>query len=123
IIVTIVAAISKQEIPKKLELPKEDVKGEDFIDVPRFPGSVRINYENCSESVSVKYLASANITAVTEYYVIELPAKGWALEGMTVGGNKTEIYATKMKLGYVVVEIESSNNGFTYIDILFILYH
>lgn len=125
IIVSIVAAKSKQESLKELELPKEDVEGEDLTYVPRFPGSIRIAYENYSESVFIEYLAAANIITVTEYYAIELPAKGWVLEGMTVYDNRTEIYATKMKLGFVTVEIESSKDydGYTHIGVLFTLQH
>lgn len=125
IIVSIVVAKSKQELPKELEPPKADVEGEDLTYVPRFPSSIRIAYENYSESVFIEYLAPANITTVTEYYVIELQAMGWALEGMTVYDNKTEIYAAKTKWGFVTVEIEISKyyDGYTQIDVSFTLYH
>lgn len=125
IIVSIVVAKSKEETPKELELPKEDVAGGDLTDVPRFPSSVRTIYENYSESISIEYLASANITAVTEYYAIELPANGWVFEGMVVGGIKTEIYATKMKRGSVTINIENSDgyNGYVNIEVIFMPYY
>ncbi|MGB9841275.1 MAG: hypothetical protein ACPLKZ_00965 [Candidatus Bathyarchaeales archaeon] len=121
IIVSIVAAKSKQEALKELELPKEDVEGEDLTDVPRFPGSIRIAYESCSESVYIEYLTSANVTAITEYYATELPAKGWALEGLTACDDKTEICAIKVKMGFVTVEIEGSNyyEDYARISVLF----
>ncbi|MEM2080791.1 MAG: hypothetical protein QXP44_06415 [Candidatus Bathyarchaeia archaeon] len=125
IIASIVVAKSKEETPKELELPKEDVAGEDLTDVPRFPSSVRTIYENYSESVSIEYLASANITAVTEYYAIELPANGWVLEGMVVGGIKTEIYAAKMERGFVTINIEDSDgyNGYVNVEVIFTPYY
>lgn len=125
VIISIIAAKSKEDLPKEPELPKEDVEGEDLKDVPRFAGSIRTTYENYSESVSIEYLTSANITTVTEHYATELPAKGWTLEGMTVDDNKTAIYATKMKWGFVTVNIEKSTyyDGYTHIDVLFIPHH
>ncbi len=121
IIVSIVATKSKEAPLKEPELPKEDVEGEDLIDVPRFSGSIRIAYEPYSESVSIAYLTSANITTVTEFYAVKLPTNGWALEGMTAEGKKTEIYATKMKRGFVTINIENSKdyNGYVNIEVVF----
>jgi len=125
IIVSIVATKSREEPLKEPELPKEDVEGEDLIDVPRFSGSIRITYENYSESVSIKYLTSANITTVTEFYAVKLPTNGWTLEGMTAEGKKTEIYATKMKRGIVTINIGNSNeyNGYVNIEVVFTPYY
>ncbi len=124
IVISIVAAKSKGDLAKELAPPKDDVDGEDLADVPRFTGSIRITYENYSD-VSIKYLTSANITVVTDFYASELPAKGWKLEGMTASDKKAEIYATKMKRGFVTVNIENSKDydGYTSIEVLFNPYH
>lgn len=124
VIVSIVIAKPKTDIAKEPSPPKDDVEGEDLAEIPRFPGSIRITYESSvsvSVSVSIEYLTPANMTTVTEFYASELLARGWAIEGMTFSGNKTEIYATKPKGGFVTVNIENSKDydGYTNIELLF----
>ncbi len=69
-------------IPEVTGPPTSDVKGEDISDLPRYPGSIRVNYWRMSfgdggEKLTVIYVTSASIDEVLSFYQKELPVNGW----------------------------------------------
>jgi len=63
------------------ELPDEDVVGEDLLALPRFPGSVRTDYEVALDEhyrlIVTEYLAAAEIDEVLAYYQGVIATQGW----------------------------------------------
>jgi hypothetical protein len=61
---------ASQSVPTSL--PSEDVSGEDISSLPRYPGSVRVEYELVEEdgltTTSARYLTTDNLDAVRGFY-------------------------------------------------------
>jgi hypothetical protein len=64
-----------------VRIPSEDVPGDDISGLPRYPGSVRVEYERGQRAglamVRVRYLARDGLDAVRGYYRGVFRAKGW----------------------------------------------
>jgi hypothetical protein len=69
-------------------LPQEDVSGSDFLDVPRYPGAVRVywsdGYSRDNAWISPPrpfniYAVNADIRDVINFYTMEMNAHGWVL--------------------------------------------
>jgi hypothetical protein len=62
-------------------LPAEDVPGKDIPDLPRYPGSVRIEYEHENQEVlrftRVRYLSQARVDVIRGFYRGVFRAEGW----------------------------------------------
>jgi hypothetical protein len=62
-------------------LPAEDVPGKDIPDLPRYPGSVRIEYEHEDQEVlrftRVRYLSQARVDVIRGFYRGVFRAEGW----------------------------------------------
>ena len=58
-------------------IPFEDVLGNDYPDVPRFPGCVRVRWMDLLGDYSVKYLVPADNEKVKEFYEKALVEFGW----------------------------------------------
>jgi hypothetical protein len=91
-------------------LPKADVPGEDFSDLPRYPGSVRVEYQRrVTEGVLVlvdtEYVASAELTDVREFYRGVFQSEGWTVAGFDVSEGEWDFFATKAEKE-TVIEIE-----------------
>jgi hypothetical protein len=62
-------------------LPASDAPGEDLVTLPRYPGSVRSDYEVALDDtyrlIVTEYLASAGIEEVRAFYQGVITAHGW----------------------------------------------
>ena len=72
----------KEVTPEEVGPPTSDVQGEDFADLPRYPGSVRVSYVSMSfgdagRVSTVGYITSASFDEVVDFYEEKLPANGW----------------------------------------------
>lgn len=59
-------------------LPAQDVGGQDFADIPRFPGMVRVAYSLAGQKKTVAYQARAEFGQVVAFYVREMAQRGFA---------------------------------------------
>jgi hypothetical protein len=63
------------------QLPAADVAGEDLLALPRFPGSVRTDYEVALDEryrlIVTEYLAEADIDRVLAFYQGVIATQGW----------------------------------------------
>jgi hypothetical protein len=59
-------------------LPAEDVGGQDFADIPRFPGMVRVAYHLAGQKRTVAYQVRAGFGQVVAFYVREMAQRGFA---------------------------------------------
>jgi hypothetical protein len=104
-------------------LPKADVPGEDFSDLPRYPGSVRTKYERRVSTaglilVDSEYVASARLADVREFYRGVFRTEGWTEAGLDVSEGEWDFLTTKgdreavieieMRSGLVETEVEVS---------------
>jgi hypothetical protein len=104
-------------------LPKADVPGEDFSDLPRYPGSVRTKYERRVSTaglilVDTEYVASASLSDVREFYRGVFRTEGWTEAGLDVTEGEWDFLITKadreavieieMRRGLVETEVEVS---------------
>jgi hypothetical protein len=104
-------------------LPKADVPGEDFSDLPRYPGSVRTKYERRVSNAGIilfdtEYVASAELADVREFYRGVFRSEGWTVAGIDVTEGEWDFLVTKgvrealieieIREGLVETEIEVS---------------
>lgn len=78
-----VAIVSRNE-----EVPLHDVPGADIRDLPRFPGSTRVEYRQESVDGSleteVEYLVSGRLDTVHDYYRVVFAEEGWSVADLGV---------------------------------------
>jgi hypothetical protein len=64
-------------------VPKLDVPGEDIADLPRYPGSTRVEYRQTTEeylvSTEVEYVMAAEVGAVHDFYREVFHAEEWTV--------------------------------------------
>jgi hypothetical protein len=116
-------AISNTTPKPDATLPKADVPGEDFSDLPRYPGSVRTKYERRVSKAGLilfdtEYVASARLADVREFYRGVFRTEGWHEVGLDVSEGEWDFLATKgdreavieieIRRGLVETEIEVS---------------
>lgn len=117
------SAISNTTTKPDASLPKADVPGEDFSDLPRYPSSVRIKYERRVSKVGLvlvdtEYVASAKLADVREFYRGVFRTEGWHEAGLDVSEGEWDFLVTKgdreavieieIRRGLVETEIEVS---------------
>jgi hypothetical protein len=97
------------EIPPVDAVPVDDVPGEDVPGVPRYPGAVRVRYENhLLEDVrvwEVDYLAEGRLHETGSFYRQRLDENGWVLEGTNFDAGELDMRAHRGNVA-AVVEIE-----------------
>jgi hypothetical protein len=91
-------------------LPKADVPGEDFSDLPRYPGSVRTKYERRVSKAGIilfdtEYVASAELADVRAFYRGVFRSEGWTVAGLDVTEGEWDFLVTK-GVREAVIEIE-----------------
>jgi hypothetical protein len=91
-------------------LPKADVPGEDFSDLPRYPGSVRTKYERRVSTaglilIDTEYVASAELAEVRAFYRGVFRSEGWTVAGLDVTEGEWDFLVTK-GAREAVIEIE-----------------
>ena len=58
--------------------PKTDVQGKDISDIPRYPGSIRMSYEEDEGDYYIDYYISGNkASEVSSFYSDKMPQYGW----------------------------------------------
>jgi len=117
------SAISNTTTKPDASLPKADVPGEDFSDLPRYPGSVRTKYERHVSKVGLvlvdtEYVASARLSDVREFYRGVFRSAGWTVASLDVSEGEWDFLVTKgareaviemeIREGLVETEIEVS---------------
>jgi hypothetical protein len=117
------SAISNTTTKPDASLPKADVPGEDFSDLPRYPGSVRTKYERHVSKVGLvlvdtEYVASARLSDVREFYRGVFRSEGWTVASLDVSEGEWDFLVTKgareavieieIREGLVETEIEMS---------------
>jgi hypothetical protein len=117
------SAISNTTAKPDASLPKADVPGEDFSDLPRYPGSVRTKYERRVSTaglvlVDTEYVASAELAEVREFYRGVFRSEGWTVASLDVSEGEWDFLVTKgdreavieieLREGLVETEIEVS---------------
>jgi hypothetical protein len=104
------SAISNTTTKPDASLPKADVPGEDFSDLPRYPGSVRTKYERRVSKaglvlVDTEYVASAELGDVREFYRGVFRSEGWTVASLDVSEGEWDFLVTKGNRE-AVIEIE-----------------
>jgi hypothetical protein len=117
------SAISHTTAKPDATLPKADVPGEDFSDLPRYPGSVRVKYERRVSKVGLvlidtEYVASARLGDVRQFYRGVFRSEGWTVASLDVSEGEWDFLVTKgdreavieieIRKGLVETEIEVS---------------
>jgi hypothetical protein len=115
--------ISNTTVKPDASLPKADMPGEDFSDLPRYPGSVRTKYERHVSNaglvlVDTEYVASARLGNVREFYRGVFRSGGWTVASLDVTEGEWDFLVTKgdreavieieIRKGLVETEIEVS---------------
>ncbi|MFB0500533.1 MAG: hypothetical protein ACETWO_04600 [Candidatus Hadarchaeaceae archaeon] len=109
----------------------EDASGKDLPDVPRYPGSTRINYDELEEEniINVCYISTASFDEVVDFYKLELPKHGWVFESQVVPTgtfpenssveslNIIRLHFTKAEEA-VLLDIDGTASAFTAITII-----
>jgi len=75
-------------------IPTSDITGEEISDIPRYPDSTRITYEENFPTqgyIMVVYVTSDGIDPVLDFYKAQLPAHGWSYISKTTD----QVSATK----------------------------
>jgi hypothetical protein len=104
------SAISTTTAKSDASLPKADVPGEDFSDLPRYPGSVRTKYERRVSKAGfilfdTEYVASAELAVVREFYRGVFRSEGWTVASLDVSEGEWDFLLTK-GVREAVIEIE-----------------
>jgi hypothetical protein len=117
------SAISNTTTKPDASLPKADVPGEDFSDLPRYPGSIRTKYERRVSKaglvlVDTEYVASAELGDVRGFYRRVFRSEGWTVASLDVSegewdflvtkGNREAVIEIEIRKGLVETEIEVS---------------
>lgn len=110
-------ATTEEEKPRQ-----SDVEGSDIEDVPRYPGSVRVDYvrhETDTEiEISIKYVAEATFDEAMEFYEEALPDNGWTIQETVHADDQGGIKANKgSKIVLIRWETNSDYEGYLDIEI------
>src|SRR5215217_1916145 len=94
------SAISHTTAKPDATLPRADVPGEDFSDLPRYPGSVRIEYQQRVSKaglvvIDADYVASARLDDVRKFYRGAFRSEGWTVAGFDVSEGEWDFFLTK----------------------------
>jgi hypothetical protein len=101
------------------ELPAADVAGEDLARLPRYPGSVRTEYEISRDDrvrrAAVEYLADATLDDVRSFYQGVMAEHGWERADIAYSGGEWT-YVLVDGMSEALVELEVSG-GLVEIDL------
>ena len=92
------------------KMPDSDVAGTDLTDVPRYPNSIRFNYQK-SEAMNytqIQYKVKATSDEILNYYKKQMPSLGWTLISSE---NKSLSYSKE--LNQVSITVNDTVNSIT----------
>ena len=94
------SAVSTTTAESDVTLPRADVPGEDFSDLPRYPGSVRVEYQRRVSKaglvlIDADYVASARLDDVRKFYRGAFRSEGWTVAGFDVSEGEWDFFLTK----------------------------
>jgi hypothetical protein len=94
------------EIPPLDAAPVADQPGQDVPGLPRYPGSVRVKYENHvfgdARVWEVGYFAEGRVREVQSFYRQRLDESGWTFEGSHFYAGELALRARRGKVEMVV---------------------
>ncbi len=107
-------------LPEEAEMPTRDVTGADVEGLPRFPGSVRVEYRHVIlgdlEEMEVEYVAAAELDDVHDFYRNVFDEEGWIVADLgifqgewtffVVSGEREAVVELEARQSLVEVEIE-----------------
>ena len=117
-------AISERTTPSDTKpaasLPAEDVPGKDIPDIPRYPGSVRVEYERIEQDLlvftRVRYLSHARVDVIRGFYRGFFRSKNWTVANAEFSeGEWTFLIVHGEREAQV--RIEPHSRGITRVDI------
>lgn len=77
------AALNNQPGNQTALIPAMDVPGEDIVDLPRYPGAVRVEYRQSTAEqlllTEVEYVVAAPLDTVRDFYREIFYAQGWSV--------------------------------------------
>src|SRR5215204_944303 len=94
------SAISHTTAKPDATLPKADVPGEDFSDLPRYPGSVRVKYE--------RRVSKAGLILFEGWTVASLDVSEGEWDFLVTKGDREAVIEIEIRKGLVETEIEVS---------------
>jgi hypothetical protein len=102
-------------------LPTEDVSGEDMPDLPRYPGSVRVEYERNEQDLliftRVGYLSHTRVDVIRAFYRGVFRAEGWKVANVEFSEGEWTFLVVHAERE-ATVEIEPHGRGVTRMDIV-----
>jgi hypothetical protein len=91
--VTVVILVVNYDVIDKIEIPDFDIEGYESDLVPRFEGSIRIEFYTAYESesshrysINNRYIIASSVDVVLAYYEAFLIQDGWVLSDQTESG-------------------------------------
>lgn len=100
--------------------PQSDVKGSDIEDVPRYPGSVRVEYvrqeSDTKTTTYMNYVAEATFDEAFNFYEKALQDNGWDIQKKVESNEEGGFIASKGSK-QVVIRWEANSDFGGYIDI------
>lgn len=91
-------------------LPEADAPGRDFPDLPRYPGSLRVEQERRASAglvlVDTEYVGSAKLDDVRGFYRDVFRSENWTVVGLDASEDEWDFFVTKGDRE-AVIEIES----------------
>ncbi len=105
----------------KTPLPAEDVPGRDVPELPRYPSSVRVEYERKEQDLlvftRVRYLSHARVDVIRGYYRGVFRAEGWKVANVEFSEGEWNFLVVHGERE-ATIEIEPHGRDVTRIDIV-----
>jgi hypothetical protein len=106
--------VPSQNVKAAAPLPSEDVPGRDVPDLPRYPGSVRVEYERRQHDALVltrtRYLSAENRDTVRGFYRGVFRSEGWRVANAEFSDGEWNFLAVKGERE-VDIEVRSHRGG------------
>lgn len=117
---TRVAEITRHSVLNEAPMPERDVTGEDIPDLPRYPGSVRVEFRDVIvgdlAEIEVEYVVLSDLDSVHAYYRQVFDDYGWIVADLgiyqgewtflVVSGEREAIVELEARQSIVEIEIE-----------------
>jgi hypothetical protein len=119
------AAVTERSTPSntrpKTSLPARDVPGRDVPELPRYPNSVRVEYERKEQDLldftQVRYLSHARVDVIRSFYRGVFRAEGWKVANVEFSEGEWNFLVVHGERE-ATIEIEPHGRDVTSIDIV-----